>query len=162
VGIDLTVTPYITPDGLVTMEVNQIIEEIAPGAATDTAIPPTTNKREANSTVSVMSGEAILLGGYIRNSRSEGRSGVPFLKDIPLLGKAFSSNSKDGARTELMVMMRPTVLANPKEASEFATKTRNDSAPLRELEYEIKTSEDARRKAVEKKEQRRDSKWWGK
>lgn len=161
VGIDLTVTPYITPDGLVTMEVNQVIEEIAPGSSTDSAVPPTTNKREANSTVSVMSGEAILLGGYIRNSRSGGHSGVPFLKDIPLLGKAFSSTKRNDARTELMVLVRPTVLLNPKDAAEYATKTRQDSAPLRELENEIQASEKARREAVEKKEKRRDSKWWG-
>ena len=161
VGIDLTVTPYITPDGLVTMEVNQVIEEIAPGSSTEANVPPTTNKREANSTVSVMSGEAILLGGYIRNSKSDGHSGVPLLKDIPFLGKAFSSTSRNGARTELMVLIRPTVLLNPKEAAEYAAKTRQDSAPLRELEDEVKASELARKKAVEKREQHRDSKWWG-
>lgn len=160
VGIDLTVIPYITPDGLVTMEVQQVIEEIAPGSSTDVNTVPTTNKREANSTVSVMSGESIMLGGYIRNSRSTGRSGVPFLKDIPLLGKAFSSNSRNDARTELLVLIHPTILMTPKEAAEMATAARADSAPLRQLDYEIKQSESARKKSIESKEKRRDSKWW--
>ena len=160
VGIDLTVTPYITPDGLVTMEVQQVIEEIAPGSDTAAGTVPTTNKREANSTVSVMTGESILLGGYIRNSRSDGKSGVPILKDIPFLGKAFSSNSRNGARTELLVLMHPTVLATPKEASEMAATSRAESAPLRQLDFEIKASEDARKKDIEKMEKRRKSSWW--
>ena len=160
VGIDLTVTPYITPDGLVTMEVQQVIEEIAPGSDTAAGTVPTTNKREANSTVSVMTGESILLGGYIRNSRSDGKSGVPILKDIPFLGRAFSSNSRNGARTELLVLMHPTVLLTPKEASEMAASSRADSAPLRQLDYEIKTSEETRKKGIEKMEKRRKSSWW--
>ncbi len=160
VGIDLTVTPYITPDGLVTMEVAQVIEEIAPGSNASAGTVPTTNKREATSTVSVMSGESILLGGYIRNSRSDSKSGVPFLKDIPILGRAFSSNSRDGARTELLVLMHPTVLQSPKEASEMARTSREESAPLRQLDYEVRQAEEARKRDIEKKEKRRETKWW--
>jgi len=107
-----------------------------------------------------MSGESILLGGYIRNSRSDSKSGVPILKDIPVLGRAFSSNSRDGARTELLVLMHPTVLQSPKEASEMAQKSREESAPLRQLDYEVKQAEDARRRDIEKKEKRREGKWW--
>ena len=58
-----------------------------------------------------------MLGGFIKNSKSTSRAGVPLLQDIPLLGNLFSSHSNSKQREELIVLMRPTVLKTPEIAA---------------------------------------------
>jgi type II secretory pathway component GspD/PulD (secretin) len=58
-----------------------------------------------------------MLGGFIKNSKSTSRSGVPFLQNIPLLGVLFSQRNDSKAREELIVLMRPTVLKTPEIAA---------------------------------------------
>ena len=101
VGITLDVTPYITPDDLVVMEIAQTISELEGfvdmgGGQADGAgmKAPQTTEREASSTISVKDGDTILLGGFIRSAKTDTESGVPFLKDVPLLGNLFKNNSK--------------------------------------------------------------------
>ena len=106
VGIGLDVTPYITPDGLVVMEINQNIDEISGYSTIGTDKVPNTSTRTASSTVSVRNGETIILGGFIRSAKSKSRSGVPVLKDIPLLGALFRNSSSSNERRELLVLMR--------------------------------------------------------
>ncbi|MCW5558839.1 MAG: hypothetical protein KIT22_13555 [Verrucomicrobiae bacterium] len=153
VGVGLDVLPYITPDGLVVMEVTQTIEEIAPnnGGIATVANAPVTNTRTANSTISIPSGESVLLGGYIRASKSNGNSGVPLLKDIPLLGNLFRSTSVDKARTELMILMRPTVLPTTQSAVEITRQYQEDSPQIRMMEADfVKEREKLNRKAQRK------------
>lgn len=151
VGVELDVIPYITPDGLVVMEVSQRIEEIAPnndGVAT-TANAPVTNKREANSMISVRTGDSVLLGGYIRASKGKSNSGVPVLKDIPLLGYLFRSTSVNKARTELMILMRPTILPTPQDASTLTREYQEDSPQIRMLEQDFRKERDRLNKKAE-------------
>jgi hypothetical protein len=58
-----------------------------------------------------------MLGGFIKNSKSNGRSGVPLLQDIPLIGALFAQHSSSKSREELIVLMRPTVLRTPEIAA---------------------------------------------
>ena len=76
---------------------------------------PQTVEREATSTISVKDGDTILLGGYIRSAKNNTESGVPFLKDIPVLGNLFKNNSKQNKRSELLVLIRPTILDTPEK-----------------------------------------------
>jgi general secretion pathway protein D len=140
VGVELDVVPYLTKDGLVVMEVEQRIEEIAPnnGGVQTTANAPVTNKREANSMISIRSGEAVLLGGYIRASKANSESGVPFLKDVPLLGYLFRSTTIDKSRTELMILMRPTILPTPQSAADLTNEYQEDSPQIRMMEDDFR------------------------
>jgi type II secretory pathway component GspD/PulD (secretin) len=61
--------------------------------------------------------EAIILGGIINNSDDKNKSGVPLLKDIPVIGHLFTSSSSRKRRQELIVLMRPTVLRTPELAA---------------------------------------------
>jgi Flp pilus assembly secretin CpaC len=79
---------------------------------------PNTDKRTLSSEIAVRNGDTVMLGGFIKNSKSTTRSGVPVLQDIPLLGALFSSRSDSKQREELIVMMRPTVLKTPEIAAE--------------------------------------------
>ncbi|HTH48569.1 MAG TPA: secretin N-terminal domain-containing protein, partial [Candidatus Limnocylindria bacterium] len=77
VGVTLSVEPYITPDGLVVMQVEQEIEDIDGKVDPSGSVPPTTSRRSTDSQVSVNSGDTVLLGGYINNTSQKGNSGVP-------------------------------------------------------------------------------------
>lgn len=67
-------------------------------------------------TVAIESGESIMLGGLIRNRRESGRSGVPILSDIPILGALASVTEKEDRRTELIVILKPTVVRSTSDA----------------------------------------------
>lgn len=138
VGIGLEVTPYINPDGLVVMEITEEISEIS-GAIDiqNVGAVPTTTSRQIAADVAVRDGDTILLGGFIRNSSNKQNSGVPLLKDIPLLGALFSSRSDAKERKELLVMMRPTVLKTP-EIAALATMQEKERLPgVLEAEKEV-------------------------
>lgn len=117
VGIGLNVTPFINQDGLVVMQIDQQIEELGETVEIDGNQVPKTTSRTLMAEVAVRDNETILLGGFIRNRDSTTKSGVPYLKDIPLLGYLFRSTSKEKERKELIVLMRPTVLRTPEIAA---------------------------------------------
>src|SRR5208282_391203 len=118
VGVELDVTPFINPDGLVVMQIQQEIDDLN-GYTTITGVGqiPNTIKRTLNTEISVKDKDTVMLGGFIKNSKSTSRSGVPFLQDIPLLGNLFSQRNDSKAREELIVLMRPTVLKTPEIAA---------------------------------------------
>ena len=158
VGITLDVTPYITPDDLVVMDIRQTISELdgfidmgggQQGSAGMKA--PQTTEREASSTISVRDGDTILLGGFIRDAKTDTESGVPFLKDIPLLGNLFKSQSSTSKRSELLVLIRPTILKTPEDAALMVSQERMRLPGIREAEAEFKAAEEARLRKVEKK-----------
>ncbi len=164
VGITLDVTPYITPDDLVVMDIQQTISELdgfidmgggQQGSSGQKA--PQTTEREASSTISVRDGDTILLGGFIRDAKTDTESGVPFLKDIPLLGSLFKSQSATSKRSELLVLIRPTILKTPEDAALMVSQERMRLPGIREAEAEFKAAEDARRRNVDKKLSRKSS-----
>ena len=164
VGITLDVTPYITPDDLVVMDIQQTISELdgfidmgggQQGAAGQKA--PQTTEREASSTISVRDGDTILLGGFIRDAKTDTESGVPFLKDIPLLGSLFKNQSATSKRSELLVLIRPTILKTPEDAALMVSQERMRLPGIREAEAEFKAAEEARRRKVDKKLSRKSS-----
>ena len=158
VGITLDVTPYITPDDLVVMDIQQTISELdgfidmgggQQGSSGQKA--PQTTEREASSTISVRDGDTILLGGFVRDAKTGTESGVPFLKDIPLLGNLFKNQSATSKRSELLVLIRPTILKSPEDAALMVSQERMRLPGIREAEAEFKAAEDARRRKVDKK-----------
>jgi len=118
VGVELDVTPFINPDGLVVMQIQQEIDDLN-GTTTITGVGdiPNTIKRTLNSEIAVRNRDTVMLGGFIKNKKSTSRSGVPLLQDIPLLGNLFTSHNNQKDREELIVLMRPTVLATPELAA---------------------------------------------
>ena len=164
VGITLDVTPYITPDDLVVMDIQQTISELdgfidmgggQQGSSGQKA--PQTTEREASSTISVRDGDTILLGGFIRDAKTDTESGVPFLKDIPLLGSLFKKQSATSKRSELLVLIRPTILKTPEDAALMVSQERMRLPGIREAEAEFKAAEEVRRRKVDKKLSRKSS-----
>jgi general secretion pathway protein D len=123
VGVELDVTPFINPDGLVVMDINQEIDDISGSTAIEgVGDIPNTDKRTLSSEIAVKDRDTVILGGFIRSDKSKTRSGVPLLMDIPLIGNLFTSRSDSKDRTETIVMIRPTVLKTPEIAATQAIK----------------------------------------
>jgi general secretion pathway protein D len=116
-GIILSVTPRVNAGGLVQLDISQEVSDVV--QTTSSSIDsPTIRQRSVNSSVAVHSGTEIILGGLISRRREVGRSGLPVLKDIPLLGEAFTSNASRGNdRNELLIIIRPVVMANQTDVS---------------------------------------------
>jgi general secretion pathway protein D len=118
VGVELDVTPFINPEGVVTMEIQQEIDDLdGYTAISGVGNVPNTTKRTLNATMTVRDRDTVMLGGFIKTDKSHTSSGVPFLDAIPLLGNLFSSRSDSHDREELVVLMRPTVLPTPEIAA---------------------------------------------
>ncbi|MEE7502571.1 type II secretion system protein GspD [Methylobacterium mesophilicum] len=114
-GVILQVTPRVNAGGLVTLDVKQEASDVVPTTSSKLD-SPTIRLRQVMSTVAVKSGEEIMLGGIIQRNREWENDGIPILKDIPVLGKAFTSNAENmRGRTELIVIIRPTIMKNPTE-----------------------------------------------
>jgi len=126
VGIVLTVTPHITSNGYVTMDVDQSANDLQ-GYTSFNA--PIVNQRTASTTVSVKTGETIVLGGIIRNQVTSTVNKIPILGDIPILGQLFRSTTKDNQKTELMVFLTPQVIRNDDDAKGLKDSTIKGMTP---------------------------------
>ena len=99
---------------------------------------PTIRQRQISSTVAVQSGETIALGGLIRESSSRSNVGLPFLKDIPVIGALFGKTSDDTTRTELLVLITPRVISNQDEARAVTNELRRRLRSIIPLEVKIR------------------------
>lgn len=144
-------TPFITPEGMVVMEIDEQIQQRGQDVIIDNNPIPLVNTRAANAVLTVRNGDIIMLGGFITESRSKSKSGVPFLKDIPGLGALFRSSNKSNDRTELILLMKATVLDTPESAAFLAQSERLQLPGVRQAEREFEESEAKRMKKVEKK-----------
>ena len=117
-GIILNVKPRVNPGGLVTMEISQ---EVSDAVNTEISGPDsaTIQTRKIESTVAVQSGQTVVLGGLIRDRRSEAEGGVPGLYEVPIVGALFGSTNNEATRTELVVVLTPRVITNAKDAQDI-------------------------------------------
>ncbi len=113
VGINLTVTPQVSSDGFVLLNINVKSSSIAnsPTVATGTSgvIPFDELNREAVANVLVKDGETIVIGGILKDTRQESESGTPFFKEIPILGWLFKNHRWQKDFEELMVFITPRI-----------------------------------------------------
>lgn len=121
VGVQLEVTPQVNDEHEIRLQIRQEISSIA-GAVSTESSELVTNKREIQTTVRVKDGEIVVLGGLIQQDESVSVDKVPFLGDIPLLGRAFRSDSKSRSKTNLMIFLRPTIVRTAEDASALTTK----------------------------------------
>jgi general secretion pathway protein D len=151
IGVSLDVTPLINPDGLVVMDIHQKIDSVS-GTVNIANIGdvPVTSSKEAQAKVAVRDHDTIMLGGLINTSKTQSDSGVPYLKDVPLLGALFRSSSKEDTRDELIVLIRPTVLPTPEVAALVAKSERNHMPAIRESVQEFMQDEKQKVRATEK------------
>lgn len=114
-GVVLEVTPRVNTGGYVTMDVNQSVSSVV-NTTTSQIDSPTFQQRRLNSTISVKSGQTILLGGLIQQNDNRQSQGIPVLNEIPGLGTLFGTHTNGAGRTELIMLLTPHVISNEAES----------------------------------------------
>jgi general secretion pathway protein D len=136
-GVILQVTPRVNTTGLVTMEVEQEVSDVVKTTSSNID-SPTIAQRRIVSTVIVQDGQTVALGGLIKDSRDETRSGVPVLSDLPLIGALFRNTTKGRGRTELLVLLTPSVVRSPEQARRVTDELRERMQNVRPLGYRVR------------------------
>lgn len=95
-----------------------ITQEVSQATTTDSSAisSPTIQSRKASTSLTLADGQSMLLGGLISNNVSVGKSKVPLLGDIPVVGTLFQSRKKQGTRTELIMLITPYIISNEGDA----------------------------------------------
>ncbi|WP_433925491.1 type II secretion system secretin GspD [Stenotrophomonas nematodicola] len=119
-GVILKVRPRITRDGVVFLD---IVQEVSSAGAipagcdpTKTTCNPPINTRKISTEAAVQSGDTIMLAGLITNSDEDGSNGVPGLSKIPVLGALFGRKTQNSGRSEVIVLLTPTIVRNAQES----------------------------------------------
>ncbi len=110
--LKLEVTPQITPDDRIRMDLKVSKDEQGTNVATSTGTQPTIDKREVETQVMVNNGETVVLGGVFEQNKNNSVSKVPLLGDVPLLGYLFRTTSKKDTKRELLIFVTPQILKN--------------------------------------------------
>ena len=122
-GVILNVTPSVNSGNMVSLQIDQSVID---SAGLDSASQQTKfSNRQLTSKLAVRSGESIVMGGLIRDRNEDSDSGIPLLKDIPIIGKAFSSTVRKTARTELLLVMTPRVVRTDVDVREVSEELRD-------------------------------------
>lgn len=111
-GVMLSVTPHINEVGLVTMDIEQEVSEQAESVRVGNLTYPAFFKRRAETTLTVKSGQAIVIGGLIKETRSAGSSGTPWFVNLPILKYIFGKASDSVSKTELIIFISPRVITS--------------------------------------------------
>lgn len=117
-GISLNVTPSVHAKGVVTLEISQEVSEAQTNITSDISSPMILN-RSLSTEVVAADGQTIIIGGLIKEKKSETTTKVPFLGDIPILGYLFKTKSESIDRTELVIMITPRIIRNTQEIDEM-------------------------------------------
>jgi len=119
-GVILKVRPRITRDGVVFLD---IVQEVSSAGATPAGCDPTKstcnppiNTRKISTEAALQSGDTIMLAGLITNSDEDGSNGVPGLSRLPIVGGLFGNKSRVNKRSEVIVLLTPTIVRNGQEA----------------------------------------------
>ncbi|WP_188055634.1 type IV pilus secretin family protein [Oryzomonas rubra] len=108
-ALALEVTPHINANGTISMKIDA--KNDSPGAVPSGSTAPSINKKQATTEMLLRDGETTVIGGIYVDNDTESDEGVPFLMDIPFLGKFFKSNSKQKTKTELLIFITPRILS---------------------------------------------------
>ncbi len=130
VGTSLDITPTINEDGYVNLQVAQQVSnatsELQFGA-------PVISTREATTQLFVRNGQTVVIGGLVDRQTDRTRSGIPLLKDIPILGYLFGSTRETVGNSELFLFLTPYIVATDDDADRLRREIENHSELLRGL-----------------------------
>lgn len=112
-GVILNIKPVVLSDDRIDIEIFQEVSSQQPNMTSAIGSPVISN-RSVTTRLSLREGMTAVLGGMIQDSQSMGQRGIPFIKDIPLLGRAFRTDSTSKRKTELLIMVTPRVIKEDK------------------------------------------------
>jgi general secretion pathway protein D len=128
-GVILKVLPHVHANGTVQLEVDQEISNIV--NADQQTLTPTIAQRRVHSTVSVASGQTVLLAGLISERNQKTQSGIPGLREIKFLGDVFGNTSSTKTRSEIIIFIRTQLIRNSVDASAVTEEFRDRLQTMR-------------------------------
>ena len=128
-GVILKVLPHINANGRIQLEVDQEISNVV--ATDQQTLTPTISQRRVHSTVSVMSGQTVLLAGLISENSQSTRSGIPGLREIKFLGDIFGNTSATKSRSEIIIFIKTQLIRNSVEAGAITEEFRDKLQSMR-------------------------------
>ncbi len=155
IGLTLKVKPRISDNNKVILDIKTILEDVG---QTNTNEQPDTSKKEIKTTAIVNNGEAVIIGGLIKNSIEYTTDKVPFLGDIPVLGALFRSKKEVNDKINLVVVVTPYIIPQSKDISYVRTKlselTKLEEEYVKKLELQLlKTKLDRDTKDIKRKDE---------
>lgn len=122
-GVQLSVQPSVSAGDLVTMDINQAVTDV--GDEDVVTGQRAFLQRQISSKVAVRSGESLVLGGLIKDNETSGKSGVPVLQNLPIIGSLFGATTSNSGRTELLVVLTPRVVRSDEDARQAGEEIRD-------------------------------------
>ena len=110
VGISLLVTPHITEDGQITLDVRPTVAEIIGFAGPSDNQKPITSQRSIQTTITVKNNETAVLGGLLRENKIEKEQRIFFVGSLPIIGNLFKHKSKQTTNTDLTILITPRII----------------------------------------------------
>jgi general secretion pathway protein D len=124
-GVILKVTPRVNSSGLVLLDISQEVSQVAPVSKDNPIESPVIQERKIASSIAVRDGQTIALGGLISDNSSKGRTGIPYLSAIPILGALAGNRDNSRVRTELLVLLSPRVVRTAEQAQAVSDEIRS-------------------------------------
>jgi type II secretory pathway component GspD/PulD (secretin) len=110
-GIVLDVTPQIAEDGSVIMNIRpSISERVGQATSPDGSKVPIISVRATDTVVRAQDGQTVIIGGLMQQKKTRDVTGIPGMKDVPVFGRFFRETVEDGRKTELIILLAPTVV----------------------------------------------------
>lgn len=128
VGVILKVKPVIYSGDRIELEVAQEVSD-ATSTSTGVTTSPTINTKKVETRLALKDGSTVMLGGLISNKESSGNSGVPLLKDLPILGQLFKTDTQNGERQELIILITPYTVLDDHDAQSITEAFRKQLGP---------------------------------
>jgi general secretion pathway protein D len=120
VGFTMSVTPFVSSDGDVTLNVRPTISRVLkyiqdpnPQLVGITSEIPVIQEKEMSSVLKLKDRQTAIIGGLIEDRNDQSRIGLPWLSDIPVVGDLFSQRDDTTKKTELVIFIRPVIVKNP-------------------------------------------------
>lgn len=146
-GVILTLIPQVNSQGLVNLQVKQEVSDVGSPNFGATGSPSFTT-RDAETSAVVQDGDTLAIGGIISERKTRDRSGIPYLMDIPVLGRFFGTTADHSTRTELVILITPHVIRNINESRSVTQELKNKLSDVKnELDRLAREREQKRSKS---------------
>ncbi len=132
VGITLEITPHVNQGGPVRLQIDSEFTKLVESVTASSSDTPTTAKRSAQTIVTMNSGNTVVIGGLIRDDKTQVQNKVPLVGDVPLVGNLFRWQRDRVQKTNLLIFITPYVMTSQEELRQVTEQKREQMLPLLE------------------------------
>jgi len=153
-GRIMTIIPQVNSQGLVNLQIKAEVSARGDDVPVGDTTYPSFDTQDAETTAVVHDGETLVIGGLIGERKSKARRGIPYLMDLPVIGRFFGTTSDESTRTELIMLITPHVIRNREESRSVSEEFKNRLSTARDELERIRS--DQEREAQKRERLRRE------